>query len=119
MRVLTVAMGLVQSEFFSAYEADVKLLENSYYTPIKSILDKMMKPEPSGMQISTEAYAERVVRNIENGNSGKIYVGGLATIARLGSWMLPGWLRVSFLFFFGLFSFLYHWCGNAFSSNIY
>lgn len=99
VRVITVVMGLVKSEFFSAYEADVKLLDNSYYTPAKPMLDKMMKPEPSFLQISAEEYAERVANDIEKGRTGKIWVGGLTTIIRFWGWLFRGWFLVSVIFF--------------------
>lgn len=95
VRVITVAMGMVKSEFFSAYKGEVKLPEDSYYKTIKSALDKMMNPAPDDKQLSTEAYAERVANDVENGKSGKIWVGGLSSLVRIGNWMFPVWFAVS------------------------
>jgi hypothetical protein len=46
--------------------------------------------------MNAKDYAEKVVGEVNRGTVGKYWVGGGATGAKWGSWLLPQWIIVSF-----------------------
>lgn len=76
----------------------VTLPEDSYYMSVKDVIQHQSEDVPFAE--STETYAQSVVRSVENGASGKIWVGGAAWMSRvLMSWVpLPDGFFVSIIF---------------------
>lgn len=92
VRVITLAMGVVKSQFFSDYNGEVKLRDGSYYKPIKRILDKTMNPEVGWYSAETEVFAEKVAKAAENKSAkGKVFLGGLSTLLPLLGSVAPDW----------------------------
>ncbi|KAK4210660.1 hypothetical protein QBC37DRAFT_29365 [Rhypophila decipiens] len=97
VRVITLLMGVVNTQFFSDYDGQVQLQEGSYYQPIKSILDKMMNPTPRRISWEVDAFGEHVARKVVGGSSGRVFLGGLTTAVRIAGTILPEWAIVSLL----------------------
>ena len=82
VRVVSVVTGVVASNFHDKQQFP-ELPASSYYKPIWEFL----KERATGKQIEKDAtnadeYARKVVRLVENGANGKIYVGGLAYLLK-------------------------------------
>lgn len=54
-----------------------------------------MKDEKIPFAISPEQFARDVLREIERGTAGKVWMAGGAWMARIAYWILPEWAIVS------------------------
>ncbi|KAM7194674.1 hypothetical protein V8F20_007866 [Naviculisporaceae sp. PSN 640] len=96
VRVITLVMGVVKTQFFADYNGEVKLQDGSYYKPVKHILDKTMNPPAEWFSVEAEVFAEKVAKTVENKSAkGKVFLGGLATLFPLVGGVLPNWLLES------------------------
>lgn len=55
----------------------------------------MVSPPEGSFKTNTDVFAEKVVREIERGTKGKVWLGGYSTLARVFGWLLPVWVCVS------------------------
>lgn len=69
------------------------LPEGSYYTSIKDIIGHESEEIP--FAISPEQFAQGVLREVERGTAGKVWMAGGALMARIALWILPEWAIVS------------------------
>ncbi|KAK3329227.1 hypothetical protein B0H66DRAFT_17089 [Apodospora peruviana] len=95
VRVVTLNVGQVKSEFFSDLPTEMKLPGTSYYLPVKERLDRMLRPDWSTRAPDTTAFAEQVVGDILGGKTGLVWRGGYSTMAKFFH-LLPTWLMVGF-----------------------
>ncbi|KAF7190487.1 Short-chain dehydrogenase ptmH [Pseudocercospora fuligena] len=89
VRVVSVVTGVVASNFHDKQHFP-ELSASSYYKPIWEFL----KERATGKHVEKDAmnadeYARKVVRRVEHGANGKIYVGGLAYLLKWVVWWLP------------------------------
>ncbi|KAF5696823.1 short-chain dehydrogenase [Fusarium globosum] len=96
VRVLTAMVGAINTEIYDG--CDVVLPTDSWYKPIESIIRRQAKGE---MQLpnneAVEVTAASIVRDTLSGRRGKIWRGGEAGMASVGSWLFPTWLVESIL----------------------
>jgi 1-acylglycerone phosphate reductase len=86
VRVITLVTGGVATNFLANLES-ITLPEDSYYRSIKAMIEEQPDRVPLGME--PEAFAMDVLRRVENGSSGKFWVGGGSIIARWAAWIFP------------------------------
>jgi 1-acylglycerone phosphate reductase len=86
VRVITLVTGGVATNFLANLEP-ITLPEDSYYMSIKAMIEEQPEHVPLGMK--PEAFALDVLRRVENGSSGKSWVGGGSIVARFAAWMFP------------------------------
>lgn len=93
VRVITLVTGGVATKFVANLQAS-ELPQGSYYMPVKDVIAEKSKEIPYAM--APEVYAEEVLRNVERGATGMVWVGGAAGWVRLAFWFAPQWLLVRF-----------------------
>ncbi|KAJ5531978.1 hypothetical protein N7494_008530 [Penicillium frequentans] len=95
VRVLTLITGGIETNFLKNLPG-VNLPPDSYYLGIADIIRR--QPEKVPMGISPEAFSVDVVHQVERGTTGKYWIGGGSTLARLSLWLLPQWAidRISY-----------------------
>lgn len=89
---MTLVTGGIATNFFVNMQTLI-FPENSYYKPIKEIIEEVPEENPYG--VNPNAFAQDIVRRVERGANGKQWVGGGAGVARFGSWLLPQGVIVS------------------------
>jgi short-subunit dehydrogenase len=92
VRVVTLVTGGVATKFLANLEP-VSLPEDSYYKSIKGIIEKQEDHVPLG--VAPEKYALDVLRYVERGGTGKIWIGGGSLVGRVANWLFPTWALVS------------------------
>ena len=73
VHVITLLTGGVSTNFL-ANLAPLELPDDSYYLPVKDIIEE--KTDEVLFGVSPETFAQDVVRHVERGATGKIWVGG-------------------------------------------
>ncbi|KAF2993113.1 hypothetical protein E8E14_000048 [Neopestalotiopsis sp. 37M] len=96
VRVVTVVAGTVATRFHGNTN-EIKLAEDSYYLPVKEILDKKQRGKPGSQKMSAEEFATAVVSDILAGKSGKIWRGSESTKAWIAKSILPTWILDNFM----------------------
>lgn len=86
VRVMTLVTGGIATNFFVNMQTLI-FPENSYYKPIKDIIEDNPEENPYGMK--PEVFAQDVLSRVEKGANGKQWVGGGASIGRFGLWLMP------------------------------
>lgn len=94
VRVMTLVTGGIATNFFVNMQTLI-FPENSYYKPIKDIIEEVPEENPYGQK--PDLFAQDVLQRVERGATGKQWVGGGAGIARFGLWLLPQGAVVSVL----------------------
>ncbi|KAF5238784.1 hypothetical protein FANTH_10206 [Fusarium anthophilum] len=96
VRVVTAMVGAINTEIYDG--CDVVLPTDSWYKPIEDTIRRQAKGE---MQLpnneAVEVTAASIVKDTLSGRRGKIWRGGEAGIASIGSWLFPTWLVESIL----------------------
>lgn len=92
VRVITLITGGVDTKFLHNLPS-VNLPESSYYLGIKDIIER--QPDKVPMSISPQAFSVDLVRQVEKGRTGKYWIAGGSTVARLAIWLFPQWALVS------------------------
>lgn len=86
VRVITLVAGGIQTNFLENTQVPL-CPESSYY---RSIWDLIVKqPEGSAYSMPPTQYARDVFNKVNNGATGKIWVGSGASIVRFLLWMFP------------------------------
>ncbi|PON25301.1 hypothetical protein TGAM01_v205987 [Trichoderma gamsii] len=86
VRVMTLVTGGIATNFFVNMQTLI-FPENSYYKPIKDIIEENPEENPYGQK--PDAFAQDVLQRVERGATGKQWVGGGAGVARFGLWLMP------------------------------
>ena len=92
VRVIVLITGGIATKFLNNMP-NVELPEDSYYLCIKDVIAKEEEGVPFG--VKPEVFAQDVLRYVENGTKGKIWIGGASTLARLAVWLFPQAILVS------------------------
>lgn len=71
--------------------------ENSNYSEIRDFIYGLTDGRLQASGITTREFAAQVIRAVENGAIGTVWAGGNASMARFAWWLLPRFLRVSFI----------------------
>ncbi|KAI1412491.1 putative short-chain dehydrogenase/reductase [Hypoxylon sp. FL1857] len=88
VRVVTAMVGAINTQIYTKTETVVP--RGSYYSPIEDIITKQARgelQEPNNEPV--DITARNVVRDTLSGRHGKIWRGGEAGAASIGSWLLP------------------------------
>lgn len=92
VRVITLVTGGISTKFLKNLEP-VQLSEDSYYICIKDMIEDEPDNVPMGME--PKKFALDVLRHVEKGSAGKVWIGGGAAIMRPAAWLSPQCLVVS------------------------
>jgi 1-acylglycerone phosphate reductase len=93
VRVLNLLTGGIKSEFVNNLPT-LPYPEDSYYATIKDIVPSEM--DQSSLYMKPDVFAQDIVRHVERGATGKLWVGGGAGMMRTALWLLPEPVLVSF-----------------------
>ncbi|KAH7019737.1 putative short-chain dehydrogenase/reductase [Ilyonectria destructans] len=88
VRVVTAMVGAINTQIYA--ESDIMLSTDSWYKPIEEIIKKQAQgvmQEPNNE--SVEITARNIVQDTLRGRRGKIWRGGEAGTASVGSWLFP------------------------------
>ncbi|KAM0279896.1 hypothetical protein ACHAQH_004336 [Verticillium albo-atrum] len=88
VRVVTAMVGATNTQIYS--NKDVALPVDSWYKPIEAFIQKQARgalQEPNNEPV--EVTARNIVRDTLSGRRGKIWRGGEAGMASVGSWLFP------------------------------
>ncbi|KAI9705381.1 MAG: hypothetical protein M1820_005211 [Bogoriella megaspora] len=88
VRTITLITTAVKSRAFANIEP-VDIPENSRYHGIRDYVAEVSDGRLQKDGITAKQYGLEVVREVERGTTGKAWVGGGATSARYGTWLLP------------------------------
>tara|TARA_R110002003_G_scaffold127_12_gene12006 strand:- start:14316 stop:14747 length:432 start_codon:yes stop_codon:yes gene_type:complete len=89
---MTLVTGGIATKFLDNIQP-VDIRKDSYYMSIKDVIEHQPDHIPFGMK--PEAFAHDVLRRVERGSTGKEWIGGGTTIARIALWTFPQWALVS------------------------
>ncbi|KAI1098448.1 putative short-chain dehydrogenase/reductase [Jackrogersella minutella] len=88
VRVVTAMVGAVRTQIYAHNK--MVLPQNSYYKPIEDIIGKQARGElQEPFNEPPDVTARNIVRDTLSGRRGKIWRGGEAGAASVGSWLLP------------------------------
>ncbi|EXJ96424.1 hypothetical protein A1O1_01550 [Capronia coronata CBS 617.96] len=99
VRTLTLVTAAVKSNVW-VNMAPPTIPENSYYHPLQGYITDLSDGRLQKDGITAKEYGDKVVREVEKGTTGKLWVGGGAAAARIAAWLLPDWMMVSFIHLF-------------------
>lgn len=71
----------------------VVLPESSLYHSIKDVVEH--QPDEIPLAVKPDVFAKEVLRHVDGRGSGKVWVGGGASMARWSYWLFPEWAIVS------------------------
>ncbi|VUC33962.1 unnamed protein product [Clonostachys rosea] len=86
VKVLTLLTGGVATHFVDN-QPTPPLPQNSYYLGVKDIIEA--QPDNIRFAVSPEAYANDVLRHVEKGTTGKLWIGGGTSFLRPLLWLSP------------------------------
>ena len=95
VRTITLITLAVKTNFF-AEDRRVDIPETSYYSKIRNFIHGLTDGHLQDSGISAGEYATKVVREVEKGAVGVVWVGGNASITQWAWWLSPQFVRVSF-----------------------
>ena len=94
VRTLTLVTTAVKSNAF-VNQTPIHIPQDSYYYPLRDYIKEQSDGRLQKDGITAKHYGYQVVREVEKGTTGKVWVGGGAVSARYGAWLLPNWMMVS------------------------
>ena len=94
VRTVTVVTTGVKSNAFTNMKP-INIPEHSYYHSTQDFTRQISDGRLQKDGITPRQMGDRVVREVENGTTGKIWVGGGAASARYAAWLMPNWMMVS------------------------
>lgn len=100
VRTLTLITGGTKTNFHPNYRLNPPKPiqpENSYYSSVYDVVEGMSDGHLQESGISGEEFAAKVVRELEKGKTGRLWVGGGASAARIVTSFLPDSVLVSYL----------------------
>ena len=92
VRTITLMTGGITTSFL-ANLPKLPLPDTSQYLSIEDIVQKQYEEVPYG--IAPAVFAAQVLRKVEQGATGKVWLGGAAFSARIALWLLPSVILVS------------------------
>lgn len=96
VRTITLITLGIQTKAAPPTEKNPEVPKSSYYYHIRDfIYDLTPYKLQQGPSLPVRDYALRVVREVEKGTDGTVWVGKDAGVARMGWWLSPRFLRVS------------------------
>lgn len=97
VRTITLITLGIQTKASPPTENNPEVPESSYYYHIRDfIYDLTPYKLQKGSSLPVRDYAHRVVREVEKGSTGMVWVGKDAWVAKWAWWLAPRSLRVSF-----------------------
>lgn len=99
VRTITLFTLAVKTHYF-AKDRRTEIPETSYYFQIRDFIHGLTDGRLQNSGITTRQYATKVIREIERGTAGTVWVGGNASLAGWGWWLSPQFVRVSFQILF-------------------
>ena len=93
VRTITLVTTAVKSNAFANLKP-VDIPEKSYYYSIRDYIRETSDGRMQKDGITAKQFGFTVVREVENGTTGKCWVGRGAASARYGAWLLPNWMMV-------------------------
>lgn len=93
VRTLTLITTGVKTNAFTNLKP-IDIPANSHYFSIRDYVREVSDGRLQKDGITPKQYGSKVVREVEKGTSGKFWVGGDATSARYGAWLLSDWMMV-------------------------
>lgn len=88
VRTITLITSGVKTKSFAEYQA-FELPENSSYLQIQDFIRDIGNGRLQANAMDSREYAAKVVRAVEKGTVGQIWLGKDAFLARLGWWLSP------------------------------
>lgn len=97
VRVATVIVGGVQTNIHQN-SPQHQLPQGSFYTPVADrISDRATGKDINVRMDDPQVFAKRLIKDLLNGASGKIYRGNISSTMGFLAWFLPSWIMVSVL----------------------
>lgn len=93
--VLTVVTGAIETSFMSNIQ-EPQFLPNSYYLAIQDKAKVLARGEDGHPRTNSAVYAEKVVKDVLSGKTGKVWHGKNAAMTRAANVALPVWIMVSY-----------------------
>ena len=93
IRTLTVITTAVKSNAFANLKP-IQIPEDSHYYSIRDYITESSDGRLQNDGITPKQYGVKVVQEVEKGTTGKYWLGGSATSARFGAWLLPDSMMV-------------------------
>jgi 1-acylglycerone phosphate reductase len=87
VRTITLVSGGIATNFMARLSEGAKLPETSHYLAVKDVVEHVPSENPYG--VKPEAFANDLVKLVEKGSTGKIWLGGGVAVARPALWLLP------------------------------
>ncbi|KAL6248137.1 hypothetical protein RBB50_004392 [Rhinocladiella similis] len=94
VRTITLISGGVKTKFFDNNQA-ARLPDGSFYENEKEFIYGLSDGRLQASAVNSKDYAHKVVREVEKGTSGKLWVGSGAGGAQYAVRLLPQWILVS------------------------
>jgi len=98
VRTINLATGAVKTNAFENIVHNT-VPEKSYYAGVRDFIHDLGDGRLQAGAMDSKLYASKVVREVERGSSGKLWIGGSASAARWALWLLPQSIIVSVLYF--------------------
>ncbi len=95
VQVLTVVTGSIATKLHDKRNESF-LPPDSYYKSLEDKLQKYAAADDDLVRCDPDGYAEKVVRDVLSGATGRTFRGNNASLVRYGSAWLPMWMLVSF-----------------------
>ena len=92
VRTITIMAGGIDTNFL-ANLPNLPLLDTSQYHSIKDIVQTQRETVPYG--VAPDVFAAQVLQKVEQGATGKVWLGGATLPARIALWLLPSSFIVS------------------------
>ncbi|CZR65805.1 related to short-chain dehydrogenase/reductase [Phialocephala subalpina] len=90
VRTITLMTGAVKTNFHANLNLNpTPVPKDSYYYGVRDVIEGQSDGRMQANGKTPREFAAKVVHEVERGTCGKVWVGGGAGSARLGSWLLP------------------------------
>lgn len=96
VRTITLVTLAVKTNSF-ADKPRYEIPEDSNYYEIRDFIYGLTDGRLQASGITPKEFAAQVIRAVENGSAGTVWAGGNASMTRFAWWLLPRFLRVSFV----------------------
>jgi 1-acylglycerone phosphate reductase len=92
VRVIALVAGGIATNFIANLNVN-QVPATSHYYSVKEAIEQVDKPENTKYFMPAEEFALQLMKKVEGGASGKIWLGGGVTMTRWLLWLLPiAWL---------------------------
>lgn len=94
VKVMTIITGAVETNIMSN-NPEIRLLPDSLYQKAEEYIAKRARGEDVSEKMNASVYANSVVKDILSGATGKVWRGGMASVVRVSTSVLPTSILVS------------------------